>query len=87
MLGVFSEFEREMIIARVKAGLGRARQEGKRLGRLRLSGKVRDAAILALRQGVRTAAQASGASLGALLRKQLRWALTRQLDRNTSATG
>ena len=33
MLGVFSEFERGMIQERVKAGLERARSEGKRLGR------------------------------------------------------
>ena len=35
MLGVFSEFERSMIVARVHAGLKRARKEGKRLGRPR----------------------------------------------------
>jgi DNA invertase Pin-like site-specific DNA recombinase len=76
MLGVFSEFEREMIIARVKAGLGRAKREGKRLGRPKLPTTVREAAILALRQGasVRSAAQISGASIGATaaLGKQLR---------------
>jgi len=33
MLGVFSEFERSMIKERVKAGLNRARGQGKRLGR------------------------------------------------------
>jgi DNA invertase Pin-like site-specific DNA recombinase len=33
MLGVFAEFERAMIIERVKAGLSRARSQGKRLGR------------------------------------------------------
>jgi DNA invertase Pin-like site-specific DNA recombinase len=33
MLGVFSEFERAMIQERVRAGLARARSEGKRLGR------------------------------------------------------
>jgi DNA invertase Pin-like site-specific DNA recombinase len=33
MLGVFSEFERAMIVERVKAGLSRARSQGKRLGR------------------------------------------------------
>jgi len=33
MLGVFSEFERGMIQERVKAGLERARSQGKRLGR------------------------------------------------------
>jgi len=33
MLGVFAEFERAMIVERVKAGLSRARSQGKRLGR------------------------------------------------------
>jgi DNA invertase Pin-like site-specific DNA recombinase len=33
MMGVFSEFERAMIVERVKAGLSRARSQGKRLGR------------------------------------------------------
>src|SRR4051794_32185243 len=33
MLGVFAEFERAIIVERVKAGLSRARSQGKRLGR------------------------------------------------------
>src|SRR4051812_18517910 len=33
MLGVFAEFERAMIVERVKAGLSRARSQGTRLGR------------------------------------------------------
>jgi DNA invertase Pin-like site-specific DNA recombinase len=33
MMGVFAEFERAMIQERVRAGLARARGEGKRLGR------------------------------------------------------
>jgi DNA invertase Pin-like site-specific DNA recombinase len=32
MMGVFAEFERSMIQERVRAGLERARREGKRLG-------------------------------------------------------
>jgi DNA invertase Pin-like site-specific DNA recombinase len=36
MLGVFAEFERAMIAERVRAGLARARGEGKRLGRPQL---------------------------------------------------
>ena len=36
MLGVFSEFERAIIQERIKAGLARARAEGKRLGRPRV---------------------------------------------------
>ena len=33
MMGVFAEFERSMIRERVRAGLARARAQGKRLGR------------------------------------------------------
>src|SRR5690348_11718295 len=33
MLGVFAEFEHAMIVERVKAGIARARSQGKRLGR------------------------------------------------------
>jgi DNA invertase Pin-like site-specific DNA recombinase len=33
IMGVFAEFERAMIVERVKAGLSRARSQGKRLGR------------------------------------------------------
>src|ERR1051325_2200657 len=33
MMGVFAEFERAIIVERVKAGLARARAQGKRLGR------------------------------------------------------
>lgn len=41
MLGIFSEFEREMIRARVNAGLDRRRREGKSLGRPKV-GRERD---------------------------------------------
>jgi DNA invertase Pin-like site-specific DNA recombinase len=37
MLGVFAEFERSMIQERVRAGLRRAKDEGKQLGRPRLA--------------------------------------------------
>ncbi|NQT22544.1 MAG: recombinase family protein [Candidatus Omnitrophica bacterium] len=33
MLGVFAEFERELIVARTNSGLNRARKQGKTLGR------------------------------------------------------
>lgn len=48
MCGVFAEFERAMIQARVKAGLDRARALGKRLGRPSVGPKV-EAAIRAAR--------------------------------------
>ncbi len=47
MLGVFAEFERSMIVARIHAGLKRARDKGTALGRPRLDyikeRKIRDA--------------------------------------------
>lgn len=49
MMGVFAEFERAMIQERVKAGLERARAQGKQLGRPRASAKT-EARIRALRE-------------------------------------
>ena len=47
MMGVFAEFEREMIRERIAAGLERARREGTRLGRRPIGadeeGKIREA--------------------------------------------
>src|SRR4030081_3917113 len=40
MLGVFAEFERAMIQERVRAGLARARAEGKQLGRPKIAEKT-----------------------------------------------
>ncbi len=51
MMGVFAEFEREMIRERVHAGLARARKEGKRLGRPKVSKKIERAILAARKQG------------------------------------
>ena len=40
MSGVFAEFERSMLVERTRAGLDRARAQGKRLGRPEASGEV-----------------------------------------------
>src|SRR5438105_15327956 len=40
MLGVFAEFERGIIVERVKSGLSRARSQGKPLGRRRVGENV-----------------------------------------------
>src|SRR5882724_4514310 len=50
MLGVFAEFERAMIQERVRAGLARARSEGKRLGRPRIDERT-ERAVQAARAG------------------------------------
>ena len=49
MMGVFTEFEWEMIVERVKAGLKRARAEGKVLGRPRVGVAV-EAKVIGLRR-------------------------------------
>jgi DNA invertase Pin-like site-specific DNA recombinase len=72
MLGVFAELEREMIVARVNAGLARARQSGTRsgkaIGRPGLAANDRDGIRLALLEGcsVREAARKTGLSVGTI---------------------
>jgi len=51
MMGVFVEFERSMIQARVKAGLTRARAQGKTLGRPKVPEKVERAVLAARADG------------------------------------
>lgn len=51
MMGVFAEFERAMIQERVKAGLARARSQGKRLGRPRINRKTEQAISAAIAAG------------------------------------
>lgn len=62
MMGVFAEFERSMIVERVKAGLKRARANGKRLGRPKVDyykeAKVRQ--LLSVGMGIRRAAREAG---------------------------
>jgi len=72
MMGVFAEFERAMIQERVRAGLARARSEGKRLGRPRIDGATETAILAALkrkdRPGVRQIAVQLGVSPGTVQR-------------------
>ena len=42
LLAVFSEFERAILVERTKAGLARARRQGKRLGRPPTGAKIED---------------------------------------------
>jgi DNA invertase Pin-like site-specific DNA recombinase len=65
MLGVFAEFERSIIQERVRAGLQRARKEGKRLGRPPIAPKLKERIQEALAapgrtEGVRKIAQRMG---------------------------
>jgi DNA invertase Pin-like site-specific DNA recombinase len=79
MLGVFSEFERAMIQERVRAGLARARSEGKTLGRPRIAEKTERAILAALsnkdRPGVRQIAASLGVGVGTVQR------INRELNR------
>jgi DNA invertase Pin-like site-specific DNA recombinase len=70
MLGVFAEFERALIQERVRAGLARARAQGKRLGRPRVSADV-EAAVRAARasgKGIRRIAAELGVGVGTVQR-------------------
>src|ERR1700680_2756758 len=53
MMGVFAEFERSMIQERVRAGLARAKSEGKRLGRPPIAPELETAIREALRESGR----------------------------------
>ena len=74
MTGVFAEFERDLIKERVMAGLARAREEGKRLGRkpiemadAKKAAKVR-AALAGGKTGVRRIARDLGVGVGTVIR-------------------
>jgi DNA invertase Pin-like site-specific DNA recombinase len=54
MLGVFAEFERAIIQERVRAGLRRAKSEGKRLGRPRIAPDLEARILAALKAPGRT---------------------------------
>ena len=54
IMGVFAEFERAMIQERVRAGLRRARDEGKQLGRPRLAADLEQRILAALKAPGRT---------------------------------
>ena len=72
MMGVFAEFERAMIQERVRAGLRRARDVGKRLGRPKIAADVEAAIRAALRRkdraGVRVIASQHGVSVNTVQR-------------------
>jgi DNA invertase Pin-like site-specific DNA recombinase len=72
MMGVFAEFERAMIQERVRAGLARAKGEGKRLGRppidAVLEKRIREALAAPGRPGVRKIAARFGVNPGTVQR-------------------
>jgi DNA invertase Pin-like site-specific DNA recombinase len=70
MLGVFAEFERAMIRERVRAGLARARANGKTLGRPKVPATMEDAIRKALADGsgIRKVAAALSVGVGTVSR-------------------
>ena len=73
MLGVFAEFERSIIQERVRAGLRRAKAEGKQLGRPRIPSELEAKVLAALRvpgrtEGVRKIAKRFGVNPGTVQR-------------------
>ena len=71
-MGVFAEFERSIIQERVRAGLARARSEGKQLGRPTiapaLEAKIKAALAKPGRPGVRVIAAQFGVDPGTVQR-------------------
>src|SRR5262245_7369614 len=72
MMGIFAEFERSIIQERVRAGLRRAKSEGKRLGRppipAALEQRIRAALAKPGRPGVRKIAEQFGVNAGTVQR-------------------
>ena len=82
IIAAISTLERSLIVERVKAGLRRARAEGKRLGRPRLKVDERQLRIVASQKlPVRAAAKALGVSPSSYLR------LVRQPNGSAAVTG
>ena len=72
MMGVFAEFERAIVQERVRAGLKRAKSEGKQLGRPRiapeLEQRIKKALVTPGRPGVRVIAKQFGVDPGTVQR-------------------
>jgi DNA invertase Pin-like site-specific DNA recombinase len=68
MLGVFAEFERALIVERVRAGMQRAKREGKRLGRPGLPESVRRKVLGNPKLSGRKVAKLAGCSEAAVRR-------------------
>ena len=72
MMGVFAEFERAIVQERVRAGLKRAKSEGKQLGRPRIAPemeqRIRKALAIPGRPGVRVIAKQFGVDPGTVQR-------------------
>ncbi|MEQ1754687.1 MAG: recombinase family protein [Micropepsaceae bacterium] len=72
MMGVFSEFERAMIVERVKAGLKRARKEGRVGGRPRVAAKLEDRIRASLAEGIGIRKTATNLGVGVSVVQRVR---------------
>jgi DNA invertase Pin-like site-specific DNA recombinase len=72
MMGVIAEFERTLIQERVRAGMARAKREGKHVGRPpiapELEQRIREALVVPGRRGVRVIARQFGVNPGTVQR-------------------
>lgn len=82
MLGVFAEFARSMIVERVKAGLKRARAEGKVLGRPRVGADI-EAKVIALRRKGESMRKIAGRSVSVTALFSASWLCERAIPCRT----
>jgi len=75
MVGVFAEFERAMIVERVKAGLNRARKEGRVGGRPRVASRVEAKVREGLVEGVGMRKLATNLGIGVSVVQRIKRAM------------
>ena len=76
LLGVFAEFERNLIADRVRAGIQRAKSEGKRLGRPALADAIRQRVEQELRRGTPIRAIARNLKIAPITVRRIRSEIT-----------
>jgi DNA invertase Pin-like site-specific DNA recombinase len=76
MMGVFAELERALIQERVKAGMARAKAQGKHVGRPRTTGEKVEVLLGALRAGESLRAAARKDGIGVATASRIRDAAT-----------
>ena len=76
IMGVFAELERALIQERVKAGMARAKVQGKHVGRPRTTGDKEELLLGALREGSSLRAAARKAGIGVATASRIRDAAT-----------
>jgi DNA invertase Pin-like site-specific DNA recombinase len=80
VMGVFAEFERSMIQERVRAGLARAKSEGKQLGRPRIDPKLEQRILSHLRKGIGILTTARLCSVGTGTVQRIKQEMDRPFD-------